>query len=134
MKYFRDLLIICVVAAIMCVLPSFAIGQSDVFKFDIKVCKQTKEDRHGIWNATAGAQHTVRRIEFYGNTYTRDRTLRDQLAFKEGDIFDRNDLKKSLKRISKMKTFGPLTMENVKVILDRDQKDVDFVFCLTEIQ
>jgi outer membrane protein assembly factor BamA len=134
MKCFRDLLMIYIGAGIMCVLASSAMGQSDVFKFDIKVCKQPKKDRDAILNATEGSQHTVRRIEFYGNTYTRDRILRDQLVFKEGDIFDRKDLKKSLKRISQMKTFGLLTMDNVKVLLDLGQKDVDFIFCVTEIQ
>ena len=134
MKYFRSLLIVCIGAAVGCVLPAIAFPQADVFKFDKTVCKQSKKERDVIMKVADDRRHTVRRIEFYGNTYTRDRILRDQLVFEEGDIFARKDLEKSLKRISKMKKFGSLTMDNVKVLLDREQRDLDFIFCVWERQ
>jgi outer membrane protein insertion porin family len=38
---------------------------------------------------TEGKQFTLRRLEFLGNTYTRDNVLRREVAVNEGDIFDK---------------------------------------------
>lgn len=132
MKYFRKFVASCIGAAVVCILPAFAFAQADVFRFDKTVCKQSKKERDAILDVTDDQQHTVRRIEFYGNTNTRDRVLRDELVLKEGNIFDRKDIEKSLKRLLRMKTPGSLTMAKAKVLLDRDQKDLDFIFCVRE--
>jgi len=45
--------------------------------------------------------------------------------FNEGYVFKRSALEESIKRISKMNSIYPITMDNVEVILNKEKKFID---------
>lgn len=61
-----------------------------------------------------GKQYFVRRIEFTGNTTTRDRVIRREMALYEGGVFNVEALKYTVKRLNQLGYFKPL----------EDQKDI----------
>jgi outer membrane protein insertion porin family len=63
-----------------------------------------------------GKQFTLRRLEFSGNTYTRDNVLRREVAVNEGDIFDQTLWEYSTLRLNQTGFFDPI---------DKD-KDAEF--------
>lgn len=77
-------------------------------------------------------QYSVRRITLLGNTYTRDNVIRRRLLQNEGDIFRRTLLEQSLRSISKLRNFSPVSLQDVEVRLDRKEKIIDFLINLTE--
>jgi outer membrane protein insertion porin family len=63
-----------------------------------------------------GKQYFVRRIEFTGNTTTRDRVIRRELALVEGGIFNVEALKYTVKRLNQLGYFKALDgQKDVKV-------------------
>ena len=79
-------------------------------------------------------QHTVRRVEFVGNTYTRDNKLRNRIpGLQEGEIFRTAVLKRSLTSLSGLRTIKPVHMQDVDVRLDRTEKTIDLSISLTDI-
>ena len=80
-------------------------------------------------------EFTVRRVEFVGNTYTRDHVLRDRMTpiINEGDVFTRAKLVRSLRRMSALKrTIYPLRLTDVEIRLDRAEGLVDMTICFRE--
>jgi outer membrane protein insertion porin family len=65
---------------------------------------------------TEGKQFTLRRLEFLGNTYTRDNVLRREVAVNEGDIFDKALWDFSVLKLNQLGFFDPI---------DKD-KDAEF--------
>lgn len=65
---------------------------------------------------TEGKQFTLRRLEFTGNTYTRDNVLRREVAVNEGDIFDKSLWEFSVLKLNQLGFFNPI---------DKD-KDAEF--------
>ena len=63
-----------------------------------------------------GKQFTLRRLEFLGNTFTRDNVLRREVLLNEGDIYDQTALEYSVLLLNQLGFFDPI---------DKD-KDVDF--------
>ena len=63
-----------------------------------------------------GKQFTLRRLEFLGNTFTRDNVLRREVLINEGDIYNQVALETSVLRLNQLGYFEPV---------DKD-KDVDF--------
>jgi outer membrane protein insertion porin family len=63
-----------------------------------------------------GKQFSLRRLEFLGNTYTRDNVLRREVAVNEGDIFDRQLWEFSVLKLNQLGFFDPI---------DKD-KDAEF--------
>ncbi len=63
-----------------------------------------------------GKQFTLRRLEFTGNTFTRDYVLRREIVLNEGDIYNQRYLEFSVLRLNQLGFFDPV---------DKD-KDVDF--------
>ncbi|PYT03808.1 MAG: outer membrane protein assembly factor BamA, partial [Acidobacteria bacterium] len=63
-----------------------------------------------------GKQFTLRRLEFKGNTYTRDNVLRREVAVNEGDIFDKSLWDFSVLKLNQLGFFNPI---------DKD-KDAEF--------
>jgi outer membrane protein insertion porin family len=61
-----------------------------------------------------GAQYVVNRIEFQGNTYTKDNVIRRELRIFEGGVFNTEALKDSVRRLNQLGYFKPL----------EDQKDI----------
>ena len=74
---------------------------------------------------------TVRRVEFLGNTYTRDEVLRQRMAnFQEGDLFTRQRLMNSLRNVSKLRNeIYPVTLKNVELQLNEREQTVDVTIC-----
>ena len=58
-----------------------------------------------------GKQFYVRRIEFQGNTTTRDKVIRRELALEEGQIYNGNLWELSLLRLNQLQYFEPLKPE-----------------------
>lgn len=65
---------------------------------------------------TEGKQFSLRRLEFLGNTFTRDNVLRREVAVNEGDIFDQTLWEFSVLRLNQVGFFDPI---------DKD-KDAEF--------
>lgn len=63
-----------------------------------------------------GKQFTLRRLEFSGNTFTRDYVLRREVVLNEGDIYNQRYLEFSVLRLNQLGFFDPV---------DKD-RDVDF--------
>jgi outer membrane protein insertion porin family len=63
-----------------------------------------------------GKQFTLRRLEFTGNTFTRDNVLRREVLINEGDIYNQNYFEFSITRLNQLGYFNPI---------DKD-KDADF--------
>src|SRR5256886_2732575 len=63
-----------------------------------------------------GKQFTLRRLEFTGNTFTRDYVLRREVLMNEGDIYNQNYFEFSVTRLNQLGYFNPI---------DKD-KDADF--------
>jgi outer membrane protein insertion porin family len=63
-----------------------------------------------------GKQFTLRRLEFTGNTFTRDNVLRREVLMNEGDIYSQNLFEYSITRLNQLGYFNPI---------DKD-KDADY--------
>jgi outer membrane protein insertion porin family len=63
-----------------------------------------------------GKQFTLRRLEFTGNTFTRDNVLRREVLINEGDIYNQNSFEYSIVRLNQLGYFNPI---------DKD-KDADY--------
>jgi outer membrane protein assembly factor BamA len=79
-------------------------------------------------------QFNVRRVEIAGSTYTRDRAFRKRMVvgMTEGDIFTRAALERSVRNIGKMKEVYPITLQDVEVRLNREDKVIDVVICVIQ--
>jgi outer membrane protein insertion porin family len=63
-----------------------------------------------------GKQFTLRRLEFTGNTFTRDNVLRREVLINEGDIYNQSSFEYSIVRLNQLGYFNPI---------DKD-KDADY--------
>src|SRR4029453_8154171 len=63
-----------------------------------------------------GKQFTLRRLEFVGNTFTRDNVLRREVLLNEGDIYNQSAWEYSIIKLNQLGYFEPI---------DKD-KDADF--------
>ena len=72
-----------------------------------------------------GEPYTVRRIEFEGNTTTKDKVLRRSMLLREGDPFRTNVFKDSILSISQLSYFDVKTSEpKVDLVPDKPQVDI----------
>ena len=76
--------------------------------------------------------HRVRRVDFSGNNSTRDRDVRRNVFLREGDIFSKENLDKSIKELNKSNLFENISEQDVSWFLDKKNKFVDFVFFFKE--
>ncbi|HEY0078819.1 MAG TPA: outer membrane protein assembly factor BamA [Pyrinomonadaceae bacterium] len=67
-------------------------------------------------NIIEGKQFTLRRLEFVGNTFTRDNVLRREVILNEGDVYDEGLWEFSILRLNQLGFFDPIDKE----------KDADF--------
>ncbi|HEV2825955.1 MAG TPA: POTRA domain-containing protein, partial [Pyrinomonadaceae bacterium] len=58
-----------------------------------------------------GKQFTLRRLEFTGNTFTRDNVLRREVLMNEGDIYNQNMFEYSIVRLNQLGYFNPIDKE-----------------------
>lgn len=84
-------------------------------------------------NIDEGKQFTLRRLEFTGNTFTRDRVMRREFLLNEGDIFNQRALDISLVRLNQTQYFDPVEKEqDVEMRTDEEQGDVDLIVKVKE--
>jgi outer membrane protein insertion porin family len=73
-----------------------------------------------------GKQFSLRRLEFTGNTFTRDRVLRREFLLNEGDIYNSRYLEISVARLNQTQYFDPIDKDqDVEIRTDEEQGDVD---------
>jgi outer membrane protein insertion porin family len=77
-------------------------------------------------------QFFVRRIEFSGNTGTRDRVIRRELLLSEGDMFRNNLWELSLLRLNQLDYFEPVKPDNAEIKRNVKQGTVDILLKLKE--
>jgi outer membrane protein insertion porin family len=58
-----------------------------------------------------GKQFTLRRLEFTGNTFTRDNVLRREVLMNEGDIYNQSMFEYSVTRLNQLGYFNPIDKE-----------------------
>lgn len=80
-----------------------------------------------------GKQFRLRRLEFTGNTFTRDRVLRREFLINEGDIYNQNGLEISVARLNQSQYFDPIDKDaDVEIRTDEEQGDVDLIVKVKE--
>ena len=101
---------------------------------DESPCAQTKDVRNPLIDEAERNEFNTLRVEISGNTYTRGREFwkRMSAGLNEGDIFTRRALEETVRRISKMKSIYPISMENVLVRLNRTTEQIDILFCVIQ--
>jgi hypothetical protein len=96
-------------------------------------CSQSAAEQDPLIREAIANQYWVRRVEFSGNQYTRDKVLRRKIMLEEGDVFTRENLVKSLESVSMLKRIiYPVKMSDVIVRLDRPEKIIDMTICFKE--
>ena len=80
-----------------------------------------------------GKQFTLRRLEFTGNTFTRDRVMRREFLINEGDIYNSRGLDISVARLNQTQYFDPIDKDqDVEMRTDEEQGDVDLIVKVKE--
>jgi outer membrane protein insertion porin family len=80
-----------------------------------------------------GRQFRLRRLEFVGNTFTRDTVLRREFLINEGDIYNQINLERSVLRINQTGYFDPVDKDkDVEIRTDEDQGTVDTIVKVAE--
>ena len=80
-----------------------------------------------------GKQFTLRRLEFTGNTFTRDKVMRREFLLNEGDIYNQNFLDISVARLNQTQYFDPVDKDqDVEIRTDEEKGDVDLIVKVKE--
>jgi outer membrane protein insertion porin family len=80
-----------------------------------------------------GKQFSLRRLEFLGNTYTRDNVLRREVAVNEGDIFDQSLWEYSVLKLNQLGYFDPINKESdAEFRTDEETGNVDINLRVSE--
>src|SRR5205807_6210169 len=80
-----------------------------------------------------GKQYSVRRIEFQGNTTTRDKVIRRELAVEEGQVYNRRRWEFSILRLNQLGYFEQIKEEqDTEVRRDDREGTVDLTLKLKE--
>ena len=122
----------------MCILVFGFVADSVYAQSEIKnsakviLCSQAEKEKLQFIKEAEEKPFRVRRIEFLGNTYTRDRIFRERMSLTEGDIFSRKHLLKSIKGINKTKTIYPILLEDLEIRLSREHREINLVFCVKQ--
>lgn len=73
-----------------------------------------------------GKQFTLRRLEFIGNTFTRDNVLRREVLLNEGDVYNQGLLEFSVTRLNQLGYFDPIDKDkDVEKKQNEEQGEVD---------
>lgn len=84
-------------------------------------------------NIEEGKQFTLRRLEFTGNTFTRDKVMRREFLINEGDIYNGNYLEFSVARLNQTQYFDPIDKDqDIEVRTDEEKGDVDLIVKVKE--
>lgn len=80
-----------------------------------------------------GKQFTLRRLDFTGNTFTRDRVLRREFLINEGDIYNSRFLEISVARLNQTQYFDPIDKDqDIETRTDDEVGDVDLLVKIKE--
>lgn len=80
-----------------------------------------------------GKQFRLRRLEFTGNTFTRDRVMRREFLINEGDIYNQIGMETSVIRLNQTQYFDPIDKDkDVEIRTDEEQGDVDLIVKVKE--
>jgi outer membrane protein insertion porin family len=80
-----------------------------------------------------GKQFTLRRLEFTGNTFTRDKVMRREFLINEGDIYNSGYLEISVARLNQTQYFDPIDKDqDVEIRTDEEKGDVDLIVKVKE--
>ncbi|MDQ3907920.1 MAG: outer membrane protein assembly factor BamA [Acidobacteriota bacterium] len=80
-----------------------------------------------------GKQFTLRRLEFQGNTFTRDNVLRREFVLNEGDIYNQGYIDYSVLRLNQLGFFDPIDKDkDIDFRQDEEQATVDTTVKVTE--
>ncbi|MGI8543836.1 MAG: outer membrane protein assembly factor BamA, partial [Aridibacter sp.] len=116
-------------------------GSQGFVEYDVELTPDLKDSpnnpKEGIIdiaiNIDEGKQYRLRRLEFVGNTFTRDRVLRREVLVNEGDIYNQNRLEISIARLNQTQYFDPIDKEkDLEVRTNPDQGDVDAIIKVSE--
>jgi outer membrane protein insertion porin family len=77
-------------------------------------------------------QYFVRRIDFSGNTTTRDKVIRRELMLSEGDIFNNHAWELSILRLNQLDYFDKIDPKNADIKRNTKQGTVDILLKLKE--
>ncbi|MEO7660082.1 MAG: outer membrane protein assembly factor BamA [Pyrinomonadaceae bacterium] len=84
-------------------------------------------------NIDEGKQFTLRRLEFTGNTFTRDKVMRREFLINEGDIYNQSYLDISVARLNQTQYFDPIDKDqDVEIRTDEEKGDVDLILKVKE--
>lgn len=84
-------------------------------------------------NINEGKQFTLRRLEFSGNTFTRDNVIRREFLLNEGDIFNQQLFEYSIQRVTQGGYFDPIDKDkDTEIRTDDDNGLVDAIVKLKE--
>ncbi|TMK23614.1 MAG: outer membrane protein assembly factor BamA, partial [Actinobacteria bacterium] len=109
-------------------------GRSGFIQYEYDVTPELKPDPQkpdqGVADftitITEGKQFTLRRLEFQGNTFTRDNVLRREVAVNEGDIFDQTLWEFSVLKLNQLGFFNPIDKEkDAEFRADEETGNVD---------
>lgn len=84
-------------------------------------------------NIDEGKQFRLRRLEFTGNTFTRDKILRREVLINEGDTYNQGLIETSVLRLNQTQYFDPLDKDkDVEIRTDEEQGEVDLIVKVRE--
>ncbi len=79
-----------------------------------------------------GKQFYVHRIEFSGNTTTRDKVIRRELLLNEGDLYNNRAWEVSVLRLNQLNYFDPIKPENAEIKQNVKNGTVDILLKVKE--
>ncbi|HEU4596754.1 MAG TPA: outer membrane protein assembly factor BamA [Pyrinomonadaceae bacterium] len=109
-------------------------GRSGFIQYEYDVTPAFKDNpqnpKEGIADFTVtiteGKQFTLRRLEFLGNTFTRDNVLRREVAVNEGDIYDKTLWEFSVLKLNQLGFFDPIDKDkDAELRTDEERGEVD---------
>lgn len=84
-------------------------------------------------NITEGKQFTLRRLEFTGNTFTRDKVMRREFLLNEGDVYNQQFVDISVTRLNQTQYFDPIDKDqDIEMRTDEEKGDVDLIVKVKE--
>lgn len=116
-------------------------GSQGFVLYDAEFVPDTKDNpnnpEEGIVDITItideGKQFRLRRLEFVGNTFTRDRVLRREFLINEGDIYNQIALERSILRINQLGYFDPVDKDrDVEIRTDEELGTADVIARVAE--
>jgi outer membrane protein insertion porin family len=86
-----------------------------------------------VFTITEGKQFTLRRLEFVGNTFTRDNVLRREILVNEGDVYNERAYEISVLRLNQLGFFNPIDKDrDTDFRTDEEQAEVDLTLKVVE--